>query len=78
MNTERSRHQRRPSLEASALVCLKRYIDPAYLGVLVMVGANKSRFKQTVKAIMERYYNKYRGEGGIEPGGAGDPCLSLY
>ena len=59
-------------------MCLKRYIDPAYLGVLVMVGANKNRFKPTVKAIMERYYNKYRGEGGIEPGGAGDPCLSLY
>ena len=39
-------------------------MDPAYL---VMVGANKSRFKPTVKAIMERYYKKYRGKGGIEP-----------
>ena len=35
-------------------------MDPAYL---VMVGANKSRFKPTVKAIMERYYKKYRGKG---------------
>ena len=76
MNTGPSRHQRRPSLEASALVCLKRYIDPAYLGVLVMVGANKSRFKPSVKAIMERYYQKYRGKGGIEPGEADDPLLS--
>ena len=46
-----------------------------------MVGANKSRFKPTVKAIMECYYKKYRGKGGIEargiePGEAGDPLLS--
>jgi len=27
-----------------------------------MVGANKSRFKPTVKAIMERYYKNYRGK----------------
>ena len=52
-------------------------IDPAYLGVLVMVSANKSRFKPTVKTIMERYYKKYRGKGGIKPGEAGDdPLLS--
>ena len=51
-------------------------IDPAYLCVLVMVDASKSRFKPTVKAIMERYYKKYRGKGGIEPGEAGDPLLS--
>ena len=53
-------------------------MDPAYLGVLVMlmVGANKSRFKPSVKAIMERYYKKYRGKGGIEPGEADDPLLS--
>ena len=50
-------------------------MDPAYLGVLVMVGANKSRLKPTVKAIMERYYKKYRGKGGIEPGEADDPLL---
>jgi len=38
-----------------------------------MIGANKSRFKPTVK---ERYYKKYRGKGGIEPGEADDPLLS--
>ena len=48
-------------------------MDPAYL---VMVGAKKSRFKPTVKAIMERYYKKYRGKGGIEPGEADDQLLS--
>ena len=48
-------------------------MDPAYL---VMIGANKSRFKPTVKAIMKRYYKKYRGKGGIEPGEADDPLLS--
>ena len=41
---------------------------PAYLGVLVMVGANKKNFKPTVTAIMERYYAKYRGKGGLEEG----------
>ena len=41
-----------------------------------MVGANKSRFKPTVKAILEHDYNKYRGKGGIEPGEADDPLLS--
>ena len=41
-----------------------------------MVGANKSRFKPTVKAILERDYKKYRGKGGIEPGEADDPLLS--
>ena len=49
---------------------------PAYLCVLLMVDASKSRFKPTVKAMMERYYKKYRGKGGIEPGEAGDPLLS--
>jgi hypothetical protein len=41
-----------------------------------MVGANKSRFKPTVKAILERDYKQYRGKGGIEPGEADDPLLS--
>ena len=43
-------------------------MDPAYLGVLVMVGANKKKFKPMVAAIMERYYAKYRGKGGLEEG----------
>ena len=52
-------------------------MDPVYLGVLVMVGANKSSFKPTVKDIMERYYKKYRGKVcGIEQDEAGDSCLS--
>jgi hypothetical protein len=52
-------------------------MDPVYLGVLVMVGANKSSLKPTVKDIMERYYKKYRGKVcGIEQGEAGDSCLS--
>ena len=50
-------------------------MDPVYLDVLVMVGANKSRCKPTVNVIMERYYKKYRSKGGIESGEAGDPCL---
>ena len=64
--------------------CISHAISGAVTGglfslprcVLVMVGANKSRFKPTVKAIMERYYKKYRGKGGIEPGEADDPLLS--
>ena len=41
-------------------------MDPAYLGVLVMVGANKKNFKPTVTAIMERYYaqSAYSGRAG--------------
>ena len=38
-------------------------MDPFYLGILVMVGTNKSKFKPSVKAIKERYYSKYRGQG---------------
>ena len=39
-------------------------MDPYYLGILVMVGANKSKFKPSVKAIKERYYTKFRGKDG--------------
>ena len=39
-------------------------MDPFYLGILVMVGTNKSKFKPSVKAIKERYYSKFRGKGG--------------
>ena len=53
-------------------------IDPAYLCVLVMVDASKSRFKPTVKAIMERYYKKYRGKGGIEPGEPGRGSIAVW
>ena len=41
-------------------------MGPYYLGILVMVGANKSKFKPSVKAIKERYYTKFRGEGGAD------------
>lgn len=39
-------------------------MDPHYLGILVMVGTNKSKFKPPLKAIKERYYSKFRGKGG--------------
>ena len=39
-------------------------MDPHYLGILVMVGTNKSKFMPSVKAIKERYYSKFRGKGG--------------
>ena len=39
-------------------------MNPACLGVLVKVGCNKKRFKPAVKAVLERYYAKHRGQGG--------------
>ena len=36
-------------------------MDPIYLGILVMVGANQKKFKPSVKAIKELYYQKFRG-----------------
>ena len=39
-------------------------MDPHYLGMLVMVGANKKRFAPSVQAIKERYYQKFRGKSG--------------
>ena len=39
-------------------------MDPFYLGILVMVGCNKSRFKPSLKAIKERHYSEFRGKGG--------------
>ena len=61
---------------ASASRCKRPQHGPGVPRFLVMVGANKSRFKPTVKAILEHDYNKYRGKGGIEPGEADDPLLS--
>ena len=37
---------------------------PERLATLVMVGVNLKRFKPTVEAIKERYYQKYRNLGG--------------
>ena len=37
-------------------------MDPYYLGMLVMVGTNKSKFKPPLAAIKERYYAKFRGK----------------
>ena len=54
----------------NALVCSPQGLlsdpnmDPHYLGILVMVGTNKSKFMPSVKAIKERYYSKFRGKGG--------------
>ena len=39
-------------------------MDPHYLGILVMVGTNKSKFMPSVKEIKECYYSKFRGKGG--------------
>ena len=39
-------------------------MDPYYLGMLVMVGVNKKKFKPSVKAMKERYYQMFRGKGG--------------
>ena len=39
-------------------------MDPEYLGMLVMVGVNKKKFKPSVKAMKERYYQMFRGKGG--------------
>ena len=39
-------------------------MDPHFLGMLVMVGANKKRFTPSVQAIKERYYKKFRGKSG--------------
>ena len=39
-------------------------MDPVYLAILVMVGVNKNKFKPTVAAIKERYYQMFRGKGG--------------
>ena len=39
-------------------------MDAFYLGILVMVGCNKSKFKPPLKAIKARYYSKFRGKGG--------------
>ena len=39
-------------------------MDPEYLGMLVMVGVNKQKFKPSVKAMKERYYQMFRGKGG--------------
>ena len=41
-------------------------MDPYYLGMLVMVGTNKSKFKPPLAAIKERYYAKFRGKGGAD------------
>ena len=54
----------------NALICSPQGLlsdpnmDPHYLGILVMVGINKSKFKPPLKAIKERFYSKFRGKGG--------------
>ena len=39
-------------------------IDPEFLGMLVMVGINRKKFKPLLKAIKELYFKKFRGQGG--------------
>ena len=36
-------------------------IDPHFLAQLTIIGKNKAVFKPTVKAILDKYYAKYRG-----------------
>ena len=36
-------------------------IDPEFLGMLVMVGVNRKKFKPLLKAIKELYFKKFRG-----------------
>ena len=43
---------------------LPRRAPAEYLGMLVMVGVNKKKFKPSVKAMKERYYQMFRGKGG--------------
>ena len=38
-------------------------IDPAYLGILTMLGVNARRFKPSVAAVKEKYYAKFRMHG---------------
>ena len=38
-------------------------IDPAYLGILTMIGVNAQRFKPSVAAVKEKYYTKFRMHG---------------
>ena len=60
-------------------------MDPYYLGMLVMAGTNKSKFKPPLAAIKERYmyYAKFRGKGRAdleEPVGGGglNGCTHEY
>ena len=41
-------------------------LDPAFLGILTMVGVNKRRFKPSVEAVKARYYEKFRGSKAME------------
>ena len=41
-------------------------MDPEYLGWLVMVEANKKKYKPPLKMITEHYYQKFRGKGGAQ------------
>ena len=38
-------------------------MDPDYLGMLVMMGVNNKKFKPSVTAMKERYYQMFRGKG---------------
>ena len=39
-------------------------LDPAYLAVLVRMGFNKKAYQPSVKAIMDKYYEMFRGKTG--------------
>ena len=38
-------------------------MNPAYLGMLVMVGMNKKNYSPPLNTIKELYYSRFRGKG---------------
>ena len=47
-------------------------MDSQYLVHLVMAGANKNAYQPPLKAILEKYYELFRGKGSGEAGGSAD------
>ena len=41
-------------------------LDPAYLAILVKVGFNKKAYQPSVKVIMDKYYEMFRGKSGTD------------
>jgi hypothetical protein len=44
-------------------------MDPHFLAILTSIGKNKAVHNPSVKAILDKYYSKFRG--GSSPGNAG-------
>jgi hypothetical protein len=39
-------------------------MDPEYLDHPVMVGVNKKSYKQSTANVKDKYYERFRGQGG--------------